>query len=93
MLMLLEKNDTSHLFVASKRICSSRLCVTNHEATLILLFTGSQCIAAVDWYRWLLLVGAESPLTWVRNQKTPEAAMFVPKQAPVMVSMLAILTG
>ena len=49
---------------------------------LVLLLTG------IGGFYWLV---RESPLTLLRggNQKTPEAAMFVPKQAPVMVSMLA----
>ena len=49
---------------------------------LVLLLTG------IGGFYWLV---RESPLTLLQggNQKTPEAAMFVPKQAPVMVSMLA----
>ena len=49
---------------------------------LVLLLT------AIGGFYWLV---RESPLTLLQggNQKTPEAAMFVPKQAPVMVSMLA----
>lgn len=48
---------------------------------VVLLLTG------IGGYYWLV---RESPLTLLRGgtQATPAAAMFVPKQAPVMVSML-----
>jgi len=44
-------------------------------------------LTGIGGYFWL---GRESPLSLLRgdSQTTPAAAMFVPKQAPVMVSML-----
>jgi len=84
MLMLLGKG---HSILSISSIAGTRygrgLCVTNHEATLILLFTGSALALLLISIGGFTGCARSAPLLWV-YQTTPAAAMFVPKQTPAI---------